>query len=380
MKPLLTIVALLSISFATVLNAQNLYNYNLVEAKIFRVLDFQKKYPGEIFMTNGLSRTTNASWDDLTFAADGGFFFRMDYNKNGISGGKGFSILDSKNNYLFVVDEAHRFTGVNIEDPFATFQVNHDKYFGSDRNGLNIRNDYSKDDWTFHTSKYGDLQLYYETYFRGQFNERTGYYSSASDVRFKENIQDLEEGQMANIMQLNPTTYELNDVDDSETRRVYGLIAQELQQVYPDIVENTGAGPEEDRLAVSYTELIPILIKGMQEQQEQIAALQAQVKELQGNLDDDNTTIHSFKGVDLRQNAPNPADGWTTIEYNISREFNNGVLQITDVTGKVVDNINLGNQANGNVQLETDNLPAGTYNYSIILDGQLTGTKRMVIK
>ena len=48
-----------------------------------------------------------------------------------------------------------------------------------------------------------------------------------------------------------------------------GFIAQELEKVFPDFV-NT---PENGMKAVSYQALIPVLVKGMQEQADMINAL-----------------------------------------------------------------------------------------------------------
>jgi hypothetical protein len=58
----------------------------------------------------------------------------------------------------------------------------------------------------------------------------------------------------------------------------YGVIAQELQEVLPDLVKNTG-----DNLSVAYTELIPFLIKAIQEQQAKIEELETRIEALEDN-------------------------------------------------------------------------------------------------
>ena len=67
-----------------------------------------------------------------------------------------------------------------------------------------------------------------------------------------------------------------------------GLLAQELEDVFPDLVSYTPM-PEDEKsqsekkgyLAVNYMELIPVLIGAIQEQQWQIADLQDEVARCQ---------------------------------------------------------------------------------------------------
>ena len=56
----------------------------------------------------------------------------------------------------------------------------------------------------------------------------------------------------------------------------YGVIAQEVEEVVPEIVSG---GPDGAKTIV-YSELIPILIEAIKTQQDQIAALQIEVQEL----------------------------------------------------------------------------------------------------
>ena len=53
----------------------------------------------------------------------------------------------------------------------------------------------------------------------------------------------------------------------------YGVIAQEFQKIYPDLVYTDGEG----NLGVDYIELVPILIKVVQVQQRKIEELEAAV-------------------------------------------------------------------------------------------------------
>ena len=91
----------------------------------------------------------------------------------------------------------------------------------------------------------------------------------ASDRRYKENIKDIDSS--TNIIQkLRPVSY----TTIKNQRKAMGLIAQEVQEILPNIVSG------EDRLAVNYIEIIPLLIKAIQEQQESIDELTNELKEM----------------------------------------------------------------------------------------------------
>jgi cytoskeletal protein CcmA (bactofilin family)/prefoldin subunit 5 len=82
-------------------------------------------------------------------------------------------------------------------------------------------------------------------------------FSALSDYRIKENIIPLNETHI--IDNLNPVTY----MNLKSGKQDIGLIAHELQEVYPELVTGTKDG--EDMQSVNYMGLIPILIKEIQE-------------------------------------------------------------------------------------------------------------------
>jgi hypothetical protein len=88
---------------------------------------------------------------------------------------------------------------------------------------------------------------------------------STSDVRFKTNISEIPYG-LESIMKLNPVSY--NWKDDPTGKRRLGLIAQDVENVIGEVVE-TGNDPARIR-GINYDEMIPVLIKGIQDQQRMI--------------------------------------------------------------------------------------------------------------
>lgn len=93
----------------------------------------------------------------------------------------------------------------------------------------------------------------------------------SSDYRLKNNIKNINYG-LKEILELRPVSYTLKS--DTLENVSLGLIAQEVQKLIPEIV--TVGDDEEKTLGMRYTELVPVLIKALQEQQEIIDNLRTQ--------------------------------------------------------------------------------------------------------
>ncbi|MCX7550479.1 tail fiber domain-containing protein [Xanthomarina sp. F2636L] len=91
----------------------------------------------------------------------------------------------------------------------------------------------------------------------------SGSLSQNSDRRLKRDIETLSYG-LNEILQLIPKQYYWKNRGE-QTHKSLGLIAQEVQPIISELVHT--ANDENNTLSVSYTELIPILIKAIQEQQ-----------------------------------------------------------------------------------------------------------------
>jgi len=103
-----------------------------------------------------------------------------------------------------------------------------------------------------------------------------GYLTQASDARLKKNIVPLSNS-LASIQQLNGYTYKWKDEKRDSTMQI-GLLAQEVQKVYPQLVKESGHGD----LSVNYIGLIPVLLEGLKEQQKQIEDLKQEIKKMKG--------------------------------------------------------------------------------------------------
>jgi hypothetical protein len=95
-----------------------------------------------------------------------------------------------------------------------------------------------------------------------------------SDVQLKKNIKPLSNS-LQQLQQLNGYTYQWKDDNRSKKEQI-GLLAQEIQQVFPQLV----ASDDKGELSVNYTGLIPVLLEAVKAQQKQIDTQQKQIDEL----------------------------------------------------------------------------------------------------
>lgn len=237
-----------------------------------------------------------------------------------------------------------------------------------------------------------------------------------SDKRLKENIEPLEDA-LSIINQLEPKTYNFKKRSeaipvDLPTGKQYGLIVQEIEQVLPELTTDEVFPPvfdEDGKLventtfsykSMDYMSLIPILIQGMKEQQEIIKANAAdkasqaeRIEDLENELLELKDALKDFgllneampvdvedatERIVLNQNEPNPFREKTTISYIIPEKVAEAQLVIHTQNGEVIKELDL-NNGFGRVDVFASNLSTGTYVYSIVADGKVIVTKRMVV-
>ena len=107
--------------------------------------------------------------------------------------------------------------------------------------------------------------------------------SFSSDKRLKKNIETARNGYLEDICKLRVVKYHWNLTDDSAPKEL-GLIAQEVEQVFPGLVQNTddAIGDVENTKALKASVMPFILLKAIQEQQAIIESLTARITTLEG--------------------------------------------------------------------------------------------------
>ncbi len=96
-----------------------------------------------------------------------------------------------------------------------------------------------------------------------------------SDIKLKTNIKPLENS-LSKVLQLRGVEYDRVDYGIHQI----GMIAQEVEQVIPDLVHENTAGTK----VLEYTHLTAVLVEAIKEQQKQIEDLKGTVQELSTKL------------------------------------------------------------------------------------------------
>ena len=238
----------------------------------------------------------------------------------------------------------------------------------------------------------------------------TGGYSS-SDAKLKKDIRVIDNA-LAKINQLQPRTYTFK-TDEYKymglpSEQQYGFIAQELEQVFPEMVRDMQQPIDNDYKkngmltfkAINYTEMIPVLTQAVQEQQKQIEAKDAKIAEQQIQLDAVNARLDMIEkslsqccsnyspndkqsagtatdAARLEQNQPNPFNQSSVIKFYVPSTFRTAQLVITDLSGVQLKSINIGQSGVGQVTINGFELASGSYMYSLIIDNVKVDTKKM---
>ena len=227
-------------------------------------------------------------------------------------------------------------------------------------------------------------------FFRGKTKVNGDFFATTvtttSDARLKTNIVDIQADALQKVSLLHPVQFswqQAEDVitEDGETIRTlhfsddtdfrkqhYGFLAQDVQKLFPELVQEDGTG----YLGVNYMELIPLLVQAVQE-------LSSKVEELQKSEVANRQQRKSIEQAILYQNKPNPFSIDTNIEYVLPQSTNNAILYIYNMNGLQVAEYPISSFGTGSVVVTAGHLEAGTYLYSLVADGQIVDTKRMIL-
>jgi hypothetical protein len=155
-------------------------------------------------------------------------------------------------------------------------------------------------------------------------------------------------------------------------KKHFGLIAQDLQKVYPELVY------EEDNgyLSVNYVELIPLLIQSIKELKAEIDELSsASITPRAATASD---ALSDLSRAILYQNAPNPFTDRTEIKFELPNNISSASVFIFNMQGALIKQIPVNSRQSG-ITVNGSELTAGMYLYSLIVDGKEVDTKRMIL-
>ena len=180
-------------------------------------------------------------------------------------------------------------------------------------------------------------------------------------------------------------------------------MAQEVEAVMPNLVIKSMLPPKRDSVGnilvasapvkmINYIGIIPLLVEGYKEQSQKIDSLVTLVNNLQQTLNNCCISIgHSLRNsnsidvelssgssIILNQNDPNPFAEKTTITFSIPEEVNKAQIIFYDNLGRILKTVVVNERGDSQLNVFASNLSDGIYSYSLIADGKLIATKKMV--
>ena len=164
-----------------------------------------------------------------------------------------------------------------------------------------------------------------------------------------------------------------------DKRMNYGLVAQEVQKVLPELVAYDSL---DDIYSVNYIGFIPILIEAVKEQQTKIAQLEKLLKEKDKSAQrntEDGVANDLQTEVYLSQNTPNPFSNTTEISCYIPSSVQQADFYLYDMQGTQLKKVAISDRAETSVTINGGSLKAGIYLYTLITDGVAADTKKMIL-
>jgi hypothetical protein len=114
----------------------------------------------------------------------------------------------------------------------------------------------------------------------GSVNATSTSITAISDITLKQNIRDLETG-LTQVMALKPRRFDWKEETQIGETNVAGFIAQEVEQVLPELVYEYKYNDNETKKSIKMGDILPTLVKAIQEQQALITSLTARITALE---------------------------------------------------------------------------------------------------
>ncbi len=255
-----------------------------------------------------------------------------------------------------------------------------------------------------------------------------GSYNVGSDGRFKTNITENVKG-LAFINKLRPVTYNVDaekfddfliqgmpdsvktkhkagiDFTSNANIKQSGFIAQEVANIlksqngFGSTIVSIPADSNVSSYAINYAEFVVPLVKAVQELSHKVDSLMgvtqgAGQRQMQNNgintggtnstpanatsINNINVQLSNANVVVLNQNQPNPFAEQTVITYNIPSTANAAQILFYDINGKQIQSVTITTFGAGQLNVYANDLTSGMYSYTLIVDGKVIDTKKMI--
>lgn len=203
---------------------------------------------------------------------------------------------------------------------------------------------------------------------------------NTSDAREKENIHNIDHGLDA-VMRLRPVSFTWKENVEEGTK--LGLIAQELETVIPEVVKTGSDGTK----GVFYSDLIPVLTRALQQQQVHAEANAETHANLQADGDrqaERLAVLEAALGVRndrVTVTLSEVGSGALRVDYAMPISVEKAEVVTFDVArGVETERTALVARGEGTTGVTVANHTPGTYLVTVVADGKLVGSRKMVVE
>jgi len=115
----------------------------------------------------------------------------------------------------------------------------------------------------------------------GQINATSTSIAAISDASLKENVRDLDTG-LTQVMALKPRRFDWKEDTKIGLKNVAGFIAQEVEQILPDLVYDYQYNADETKKSLKMGDILPTLVKAIQELKAELDTVKAELAAMKG--------------------------------------------------------------------------------------------------
>ncbi|HEY2726954.1 MAG TPA: hypothetical protein VGI61_07260, partial [Parafilimonas sp.] len=205
------------------------------------------------------------------------------------------------------------------------------------------------------------------------------------------------------------TFFDISSKKEKEQIIYTGFVAQDVEKAAKSLNYNfsgvDASKNDKDLYGLRYAEFVVPLVKAVQElsakndslqnqndvQQKINADLQNQINELKAMITGTSSKVIASTSslssqvvelgmnASLGQNAPNPFNNTTTINYVLPVNNGNAYISFIASNGQTLKQIRLSGQGKCTLTVKANELLSGAYQYALIVDGKIIDTKQMVL-
>ncbi len=158
----------------------------------------------------------------------------------------------------------------------------------------------------------------------------------------------------------------------------YALDVNAVKQSFPALIIKDAKGNE----YVNYTQLVPILVQAIKELKAELDDLKEAVassgtRKVNAATNIATNTLDEGRGS-ISQNTPNPFTGQSTVRVSVPDDASDAYVDILTLNGASVKRIPVSNGLS-EVSLSSFDFAPGTYLYTLVVNGKVSETRRMVV-